>query len=76
MRHILTMCLLYGFRGVYLSCLLYGDDRILVTNEDYLPIIEVDETFSGTTLASDFHWLMKVGAAMEKTSKLINTIEP
>jgi len=47
-------------RGIYLSCLLYNEDRILVTNEDNLPIVEVDESFSSTNLQADFHWLMKV----------------
>ena len=44
-----------------MTTLLTCEDRIVVTNEENLPIIEVDETFSGTNLNTDFHWLMKVG---------------
>jgi len=47
-------------RGVYLACVICNEDRILVTAEDTLPILEVDESFSTSTLNSDFHWLMKV----------------
>lgn len=47
------------FRGVYLSCILYHEDRVLVTNEDFLPVIEVDETYP-SCIYNDFHWLMKV----------------
>jgi hypothetical protein len=43
-----------------MSCLLCNEDRILVTNEDNLPIVEVDENYSSASLNSDFHWLMKV----------------
>lgn len=50
---------LFMFRGVYLSCLLYNEDKILVTNEDFLPVMEVDETYPGS-IYHDFHWLLKV----------------
>lgn len=46
-------------RGVFLSCLLYHEDKVLVTNEDFLPVIEVDETYPGS-IYNDFHWLLKV----------------
>jgi len=32
-------------RGVFLACLLYHEDKVLVTNEDFLPMIEIDETY-------------------------------
>ena len=48
------------FRGVYLSALLYNEDKVLVTNEEVLPIIEVDENYSASSLHADFHWLIKV----------------
>lgn len=48
------------FRGVYLACLLYHGDKVLVTSDDQLPIVEVDENFSGPSIYNDFHWLMKV----------------
>ena len=65
-------------RGIYLSCLLYNEDRILVTNEDNLPIVEVDESFSSTNLQADFHWLMKVCVSQSQTtsSVIIYTLEP
>ena len=48
------------FRGVYLSALLYNEDKVLVTNEEVLPIIEVDENYNASSLHADFHWLIKV----------------
>lgn len=47
-------------RGVYLSCLLHHKDKILITQEDQLPVVEVDENFSSTSIHSDFYWLMKI----------------
>lgn len=52
------VCILYC-RGVFLACLLYHEDKVLVTNEDFLPVIEVDETYP-SCIYHDFHWLMKV----------------
>lgn len=46
-------------RGIYLACILYHEDKILVTNEDFLPVIEIDETYP-SSLHTDYHWLMKV----------------
>ncbi len=34
-------------------------DRILVTNEDVLPMVEVDENY-GHNLLTDFQWFMKL----------------
>jgi hypothetical protein len=48
-------------RGVYLCCILYHRDRVLVTYDEYPPIVEVDENFpSNLGLAAELHWLMKV----------------
>jgi len=47
------------FRGVFLSCVMYSEDKLLVTTEEFLPTIEIDETFP-STLHTDFHWLLKV----------------
>ena len=55
------MLVLFISRGVYLSALLYNEDKVLVTNEEVLPIIEVDENYSASSLHADFHWLIKVG---------------
>lgn len=50
------------FRGVYLSCLLYHEDKVLVTNEDYLPVVEIDDTYPKEML-NDFHWFYKIAFA-------------
>lgn len=47
-------------RGIYLACVLYHEDKLLLTNEDFVPVIEIDETFT-SNLHTDFYWLMKVG---------------
>lgn len=46
-------------RGIYLACIMYYDDKILVTNEDFLPVIEIDETYP-SNFNNDYYWLMKV----------------
>ena len=51
------------FRGVYLACFFYCEDKVLVTSEDQLPIVEVDETFAGPSINLDLYWLMKVSPA-------------
>ncbi|GIX88622.1 ankyrin repeat and fibronectin type-III domain-containing protein 1 [Caerostris extrusa] len=61
-------------RGVYLACLLYHEDRIIVTAEDTLPILEVDETFP-SPLHTDFHWLMKVACTWEDVKTLRQDME-
>jgi len=49
---------------VYLSCVFYNEDRILVTTEDNLPIVEVDESLSAASIQTDFDWLMKVSSPL------------
>ncbi|CAO1419400.1 unnamed protein product [Diamesa serratosioi] len=46
-------------RGIYLACIMYYDDKILVTNEDFLPVIEIDETYP-SNFNNEYYWLMKV----------------
>jgi ankyrin repeat and fibronectin type-III domain-containing protein 1 len=46
-------------RGIFLACILYCDDKIFVTNEDFIPVIEIDETYP-SNLNNDYYWLMKV----------------
>ncbi|XP_013391704.1 ankyrin repeat and fibronectin type-III domain-containing protein 1 isoform X3 [Lingula anatina] len=62
-------------RGVYLASLVYNEDKILVTNEDHLPIVEVDENFSSASLHSDFHWMMKIACTWEDVKSLRQDIE-
>ncbi|XP_027009904.2 ankyrin repeat and fibronectin type-III domain-containing protein 1 isoform X3 [Tachysurus fulvidraco] len=45
-------------RGLYIACVFYKDDNIVVTAEEQLPIIEVDDSYS--SLTQDFLWFTKV----------------
>lgn len=56
-------------RGIYLACILYHEDKVLVTNEDFLPVIEIDETFP-SCIHSDHHWLMKVACTWDDIKSL------
>ncbi|XP_069124546.1 ankyrin repeat and fibronectin type-III domain-containing protein 1-like isoform X1 [Argopecten irradians] len=47
-------------RGVYMACLLYNGDKVFVTSDDQLPVVEVDENFAGPAVYNDLHWLMKI----------------
>ncbi|XP_067670804.1 ankyrin repeat and fibronectin type-III domain-containing protein 1-like isoform X2 [Haliotis asinina] len=57
-------------RGVYMACLLYNEDRVLVTSEEQLPIIEVDENFSGPSIQSDLYWMMKIACTWDDVKSL------
>ncbi|CAI9739730.1 ankyrin repeat and fibronectin type-III domain-containing protein 1 isoform X1 [Octopus vulgaris] len=57
-------------RGIYLSCLLYHKDKILVTPEDQLPVVEVDENYSSTSIHTDFYWLMKIACTWTDVKSL------
>lgn len=46
-------------RGLYLVSVMLNGDRILVTNEEVLPMVEVDENY-GHNLLADFQWFMKL----------------
>ncbi|XP_076233710.1 ankyrin repeat and fibronectin type III domain containing protein wide awake isoform X2 [Calliopsis andreniformis] len=61
-------------RGVFLACLLYYEDKVLVTNEDFLPVIEVDETYP-SCIYNDFHWLMKVACTWDDVKTLRQDME-
>ena len=48
--------------GLYFALLMYSDDeKVLVTVDDYLPIVEVADSFNSQTIKQDFLWLSKVG---------------
>ena len=55
------------FRGVYLASILYNGDKILLTADDSIPMIAVDEDPSDTDerpiTQADINWLMKVRVA-------------
>ncbi|XP_017888104.1 uncharacterized protein LOC108629762 isoform X1 [Ceratina calcarata] len=61
-------------RGVFLACLLYHEDKVLVTNEDFLPVIEIDETYP-SCIYNDFHWLMKVACTWDDVKVLRQDME-
>ena len=54
--------------GLYLALLMYTDDeKILVTFDDYLPVVEVTESFNSQTIKQDFLWLSKVRRRIPNT---------
>ncbi|KAI5652066.1 ankyrin repeat and fibronectin type-III domain-containing protein 1 [Phthorimaea operculella] len=61
-------------RGIYLACILYHEDKVLVTSEEFLPVIEVDETYP-TCIYNDFHWLMKVACSWDDVKGLRSDME-
>ncbi|CAK1552726.1 unnamed protein product [Leptosia nina] len=61
-------------RGVYLACVVYHDERVLVTGEEFLPVVEVDETYPAC-IYGDFHWLMKVSCGWENIKGLRTEME-
>ncbi|GAB0088266.1 Ankyrin repeat and fibronectin type-III domain-containing protein 1 [Sergentomyia squamirostris] len=61
-------------RGIYLACILYHEDKVLVTNEDFIPVIEIDETYPGC-LHTDYHWLMKVACTWDDVKSLRTDME-
>ena len=57
--------------GIFLSCIMYHEDKVLVTNEESLPLIEVQEDVpSNATLNADFHWLNKICYIWSDVSRL------
>ncbi|XP_067101034.1 ankyrin repeat and fibronectin type-III domain-containing protein 1 isoform X3 [Osmerus mordax] len=51
-------------RGVYLAAVFYHKDSLLVTSEDQLPIVEVDDSYS-SSLMQDFMWFTKLSCMWE-----------
>ncbi|XP_030369216.1 uncharacterized protein LOC115620217 [Scaptodrosophila lebanonensis] len=61
-------------RGIYLSCLVYCDDKVLVTSEDFPPVIEIDESYP-SALHADYYWLMKVACTWDDVKSLRTDME-
>lgn len=61
-------------RGVHLACVCYSEDKILVTNEDFVPIIPVAETYPAN-LKDDFNWFMKISFSWDSVKELKEEIE-
>ncbi|XP_041818616.1 uncharacterized protein ankfn1 isoform X2 [Chelmon rostratus] len=51
-------------RGVYLAAVFYHKDSLLVTAEDQIPIVEVDDSYS-SSLMQDFLWFTKLSCMWE-----------
>uniref|UniRef100_A0A674F6U8 Ankyrin repeat and fibronectin type III domain containing 1 n=1 Tax=Salmo trutta TaxID=8032 RepID=A0A674F6U8_SALTR len=51
-------------RGVYLAAVFYHKDSVLVTAEDQIPIVEVDDSY-GSSLMQDFLWFTKLSCMWE-----------
>lgn len=56
---------------MYLAFLLYHDDKVLVTYDDFLPVIEVDENYP-RKIQNDFHWFFKVIKSIITFFSLLN----
>ncbi|KAI1292173.1 Ankyrin repeat and fibronectin type-III domain-containing protein 1 [Halotydeus destructor] len=61
-------------KGAYLGCLFYSQDkRILATNDDNLPIVEIDDSAPvASCFNGDFLWMLKISSTWEdiKTIRL------
>lgn len=60
------LCFCAFSRGLYLTSILYRDDNILVTSEDQIPIVEVEDCYS-SSLVQDFLWFTKVDTEQAET---------
>lgn len=61
-------------RGIFLCCLMYHEDKVLVTSEEFLPVIEIDEIYPNC-IYNDIHWLMKVACTWEDVKVLRQDME-
>ncbi|XP_033108697.1 uncharacterized protein LOC117110186 isoform X2 [Anneissia japonica] len=61
-------------RAVYVCTLLYSEDKVLVTTEDHLPIVEVDDNYP-SNMYQDFLWFMKVACTWEDVDVLRGDLE-
>uniref|UniRef100_A0A3B1JGH1 Ankyrin repeat and fibronectin type III domain containing 1 n=1 Tax=Astyanax mexicanus TaxID=7994 RepID=A0A3B1JGH1_ASTMX len=51
-------------RGIYIATVFYHKDSLLVTNEDQIPIVEVEDSYS-SSLMQDFLWFTKLSCMWE-----------
>uniref|UniRef100_H3CD40 Ankyrin repeat and fibronectin type III domain containing 1 n=1 Tax=Tetraodon nigroviridis TaxID=99883 RepID=H3CD40_TETNG len=59
-------------RGVYLAAIFYHRESLLVTTEDQIPIVEVDDSYS-SSLMHDFLWFTKLSCMWEDVRWLRQT---
>ncbi|XP_053720627.1 ankyrin repeat and fibronectin type-III domain-containing protein 1 isoform X1 [Synchiropus splendidus] len=62
-------------RGLYLTTIFYRDDNVLVTPEDQIPIVEVEDCYS-SSLMQDFFWFTKVSYLWEEIPWLQQCVNP
>uniref|UniRef100_A0A4W4F132 Fibronectin type-III domain-containing protein n=1 Tax=Electrophorus electricus TaxID=8005 RepID=A0A4W4F132_ELEEL len=51
-------------RGIYIAAVFYHKDSLLVTNEDQIPIVEAEDSYS-SSLMQDFLWFTKLSCMWE-----------
>ncbi|KAK7079736.1 Ankyrin-repeat and fibronectin type III domain-containing 1 [Halocaridina rubra] len=56
-------------RGCYLACLIYCEDKVLVTTEEFPPVVEVDDNYMSQA-RPHFHWLLKIATTWEDVKSL------
>ncbi|XP_045027299.1 uncharacterized protein LOC116919246 isoform X4 [Daphnia magna] len=61
-------------RGVYFACIVFHEDKVLVTTEEFPPVVEVDDTYPAS-VNNDFHWLMKIGCTWSDVKTLRQDME-
>ncbi|KAM9773622.1 ankyrin repeat and fibronectin type-III domain-containing protein 1 isoform 4-T4 [Syngnathus typhle] len=59
-------------RGIYLAAIFYHKDKLLVTAEEQIPIVEVDDSY-GSSLMQDFLWFTKLSCMWEDVRWLRQT---
>lgn len=70
--HLLFLNARLVIRGVYFACIVFHEDKVLVTTEEFPPVVEVDDTYPAS-VNNDFHWLMKVHLVL--FSRLISALK-
>ena len=61
-------------RGCYLACVMWCENKILVTAEEFLPVIEVDENYPSQS-KQDLKWLMEVATTWDDVKNLRQDME-
>ncbi|XP_051877152.1 ankyrin repeat and fibronectin type-III domain-containing protein 1-like [Pristis pectinata] len=62
-------------RGLYLAAILFKDDDVVVTHEEQVPVVDVDDSYS-SSLMQDFLWFMKVSYMWEVSRWLGQCMSP
>ena len=55
---------------IYLGLVLFHEDRVLMTNEETIPLLYIDENTSNVNVKSELHWLSKLSYNWSDVSKL------